>query len=480
MKKILFLLCTLVFYAGCASGPQTSNRSAMYRPTEQRVEGQQAREGGLSDKWILKEFAETPPSVQAQSAAPQAQERPAVGTSGTVVSSGSGDVETTDHADIELRKEELVVGKKEVSNGGVLIRTVVQTENVSQPIDLKREEYVIERIPNSQTQQAGGTGGENAFHGREIYIPLMREEPVTSIRTLLTENVTVGKRIETDRETVTRPVRTEEVQIVKNPDLSDGKFSHVPRRSAPSQGQEASRVATSPKSDASADSLKLAKEEFIVGKRDVDNGGVYLEKVVRTQDASQPVDLRREEFKIDRSPAGNQQVGNADFSPREIRINLTREEAVVGTRNFVTEMVRVRKQTQTDNQIASGTVRKESLEIVKNSDQSGAAQGGPGSTVQSGSSTASESSDVSSNNAITITGKAVCAKCQLKQTASCQNEIQVKKGAKTVTYYVVQNEASKNFHEEMCRDSRKVTATGTVHEVEGKLEFEATQIVVAK
>jgi uncharacterized protein (TIGR02271 family) len=474
MKKTLFLLCTLVFYAGCASGPQTVDRSAMGGHREQRVEGERAREGGLSDKWMLKELAPTSQYAEAESPAPQAEERVAVGTIGSVVSSGSGGVETTDHADIELRKEELVVGKKEVSNGGVLIRTVVQTETVSQPIDLRREEYVIERIPSNQAQQASGSGVANAFQGREIYIPLMREEPVTSKRTLLTENVTVGKRIETDRETVTRPVRTEEVQIVKNPDLSDGKFSQVPRRSAPGQGQESSVAATSPRSDISADTFKLEKEEFIVGKRDVDNGGVYLQKVVRTQDASQPVDLRREEFKIDRTPAGNQQVANADFSQREIRIDLSREQAVVGTRNYVTELVRVRKQTETDKQTVSGTVRTESLEIVKNSAQPGPAQGGTGTTVQSGSS--STSSDIET----TITGKAVCGKCQLKQTASCQNEIQVKNGGKTQTYYLVQNDASKNFHQEMCRNAKRVTATGTVHEVDGKLEFAATGIIVAK
>jgi len=423
---------------------------------------------------MLKEHDQNPQDAQAESPAPQVEERAAVGTIGSVVSSGSGGVETTDHADIELRKEELVVGKREVSNGGVLIRTVVQTENVSQPVDLRREEYVIERIPSNQAQQGGGPGTDNAFQGREIYIPLMREEPVTSKRTLLTENVTVGKQIETDRETITRPVRTEEVQIVKNPDLSDARFSQVPRRAAPGQGQESSVAATSPRSDTTGDTFKLEKEEFIVGKRDVDNGGVYLQKVVRTQDASQPVDLRREEFRIDRSPAGNQPVDNADFSPREIRINLTREQAVVGTRNYVTEMVRVRKQTQTDNQVVSGTVRKESLQIVKNSAQPGTAVGGMASVAQSGSSSAI------GNMETTITGKAVCGKCQLKQTASCQNEIQVKNGSKTVTYYLVQNDVSKNFHEEMCRNAKKVTATGTVQEVDGKLEFAATSIVVAK
>jgi uncharacterized protein (TIGR02271 family) len=480
MKKTLFLLCTLVFYAGCASGPQTTNRSAMSGHEEKRVEGQIAREGGLSDKWILKDMAPTQ-GAQAENPAPQAEERLAAGTSGSAVSIGSGGVETVDQADIELRKEELVVGKREISNGGVLVRTVVRTENVSQPIDLRREEYVIERIAANQAQPGGGPGVDNAFQGREVYIPLMREEPVTSKRTLLTENVTVGKQIETDRETITRPVRTEDVQIVKNPDLSDARFSHVPRGTAPIHGPEPSvATAARPAGDTSGDTLTLAKEQFIVGKRDVDNGGVYLQKVVRTQDASQPVDLRREEFKIDRTPAGNQPVDNADFSPREIRVNLSREQAVVGTRNYVTEIVRVRKQTQTDNQIVSGTVRNESLEIVKSSDQRPVAQGGTSSVIQSGSSSAIEPGYATATRETTITGKAVCGKCQLKQTASCQNEIQVKNGSRTLTYFVVQNDVSKNFHEEMCRHSKNVTATGTVREVDGKLEFAPTRIVAVE
>jgi uncharacterized protein (TIGR02271 family) len=149
-----------------------------------------------------------------------------------------------------------------------MIRTIVQTENVSQPIDLRREEYVIERVPANDARNRSDEGaGNNAFQGREIYIPLMREEPVTSKRTVLTESVKVGKRTETDRQIITRPVRTEDVEIVKNPDLSDARFSSVPRRSAPSNGRESPRL--TPTHSARSDTLKLAKEEFIVGKRDV-------------------------------------------------------------------------------------------------------------------------------------------------------------------------------------------------------------------
>jgi uncharacterized protein (TIGR02271 family) len=337
--------------------------------------------------------------AEARAAAPQSQrEEKAEGSasvagSGATVSTGSGGLETVDHADIELRKEELVVSKREVSNGGVLIRTIVQTENVSQPIDLRREEYVIERVPANdiRNRSEAGTAASSAFQGREIYIPLMREEPVTSKRTLLTESVKVGKLIETDHQTITRPVRTEDVEIVKNPDLSDARFSSVPRRSAPSNARESTQIEANAQGETSADTLKLAKEEFIVGKRDVDNGGVFLQKVVRTQDASQPVDLRREEFAIDRTSLQNQPTDKSDFRERQIKINLTREEAVVGMRNYLAETIRVRKQVQTDNQTVSGTVRKETVEIVKNSDRTLTGQGGTGNSIQTGTSSLSES-----------------------------------------------------------------------------------------
>jgi len=413
MNKILILPCTLLLFAGCSStqsasrSPLPGERSAQVgtaRYDEQRVDGQRAREAGLADdRWRVKRENPVTGSplitdlAEAETPAPKSQDTAQGAASaverGATVISGSGGLETMDHADIELRKEELVVGKREVSNGGVLIRTVVQTENVSQPIDLRREEYVIERVPanDARNRSDADAGANSAFQGREIYIPLMREEPVTSKRTLLTESVKVGKRIETDHQTITKPVRTEDVEIVKNPDLTQARFSSVPRRSASSNAPEATQVDATAQGETSTDTLKLAKEEFIVGKRDVDNGGVFLQKVVRTQDASQPVDLRREEFMIDRTPLPNQPIANSDFRERTIRINLTREEAVAGTRNYLAETIRVRKQDQTDKQIVSGTVRKETVEIVKNSDQSAAGQGGTGSTIQTGTSSSSES-----------------------------------------------------------------------------------------
>jgi len=80
----------------------------------------------------------------------------------------------------------------------------------------------------------------------------------------------------------------------------------------------------------------------------------------------------------------------------------------------------------------------------------------------------------------TIKGEGVCAKCSLKETSACQNAIKVKEGSKTVTYYLVHNQISKDFHKSVCTSTAKVVATGTVKEANGKLELTPTKIDLDK
>jgi Family of unknown function (DUF6370) len=80
----------------------------------------------------------------------------------------------------------------------------------------------------------------------------------------------------------------------------------------------------------------------------------------------------------------------------------------------------------------------------------------------------------------TITGEAKCAKCMLKEGDKCQTVIQAEnKNGKMVTYYLVANDVSKAFHENVCKEAKKVTATGTVKKVDGKNEFTVTKIALA-
>ena len=83
-------------------------------------------------------------------------------------------------------------------------------------------------------------------------------------------------------------------------------------------------------------------------------------------------------------------------------------------------------------------------------------------------------------NEVTITGEGKCAKCILKETDKCQNAIQTTQDGKKVTYYLADNDVSKNFHDDLCKEAKKVTATGTVKEVDGKKELTVTKIEVVE
>ena len=80
----------------------------------------------------------------------------------------------------------------------------------------------------------------------------------------------------------------------------------------------------------------------------------------------------------------------------------------------------------------------------------------------------------------TITGDGLCAKCALKETAKCQNAVQVEEGGKKVTYYVADNDISKKFHKNICQSTEKVKITGTVAEVEGKMTITASKMELVK
>jgi hypothetical protein len=81
---------------------------------------------------------------------------------------------------------------------------------------------------------------------------------------------------------------------------------------------------------------------------------------------------------------------------------------------------------------------------------------------------------------ITVTGEGKCAKCTLHETDKCQNVIQVKEDDKTVTYYLAQNKVSKGFHEDLCKETVKITVTGTAKEEDGKKILTASKIKLAK
>jgi hypothetical protein len=81
---------------------------------------------------------------------------------------------------------------------------------------------------------------------------------------------------------------------------------------------------------------------------------------------------------------------------------------------------------------------------------------------------------------VTVTGEGKCAKCALKEADSCQNVIESKENGKTVKYYLAKNDVSKEFHDNICKENKKVIAKGTVKEEDGKKVLTASKIDLAK
>jgi hypothetical protein len=66
-------------------------------------------------------------------------------------------------------------------------------------------------------------------------------------------------------------------------------------------------------------------------------------------------------------------------------------------------------------------------------------------------------------NQVTLTGLMVCGKCKLHLTTECQNVLQVEQSGTNVNYFLVMNQVSTDFHDNICgKDGEKTTVTGTL------------------
>jgi uncharacterized protein (TIGR02271 family) len=116
---------------------------------------------------------------------------------------------TPEQATIKLSEEELKVGKRQVEAGGVRLRKIIRTETINQPIELQREEIVIERVPGEQAKAVQ----QKSFQEADIFIPLRREEAVIEKQEHIREEVRVRKKKRTDKQQVSERVRREDVEI---------------------------------------------------------------------------------------------------------------------------------------------------------------------------------------------------------------------------------------------------------------------------
>jgi uncharacterized protein (TIGR02271 family) len=115
------------------------------------------------------------------------------------------------------------------------------------------------------------------------------------------------------------------------------------------------------------DAMTRSEEELRVGTTEREAGRARLRKYVVEDEVTQTVPVRREEVRVEREPITDANVDSATEGPaisdEEHEVVLHEEEAIVDKQAVPKERVRLDKETFTEEEQISDTVRKEHIDV---------------------------------------------------------------------------------------------------------------------
>jgi uncharacterized protein (TIGR02271 family) len=123
---------------------------------------------------------------------------------------------------IPIVEERLVVGKRDVSRGGVRVRSYVTERPVHEQVSLRDERVEVER--HAVNQPVSAADGD-VFREREIAVTATGEEAVVGKTARVVEEVVVSKTSGEHVEQIQDTVRRTEVEIERDSDIGTGSTS---------------------------------------------------------------------------------------------------------------------------------------------------------------------------------------------------------------------------------------------------------------
>jgi uncharacterized protein (TIGR02271 family) len=109
-------------------------------------------------------------------------------------------------------KEELAVGKRQVSKGSVRVYSHVTEQPVQETVQLREEHANVERRPVNRPVQAG----DEALRDQSFEVRETAEEPVVSKKSRVVEEVRVGKQASERKQTVRDTVKQSDVRVERS------------------------------------------------------------------------------------------------------------------------------------------------------------------------------------------------------------------------------------------------------------------------
>lgn len=110
--------------------------------------------------------------------------------------------------------------------------------------------------------------------------------------------------------------------------------------------------------------IPIVEEQLIVGKREVQKGGVRVVSRVTQRPVEETVNLREEHATVKRRPVDRATTDSDNaFEEQSFEVRGTAEEAVAGKTSRVVEEVVIGKESSTREQPVKGSVRKTDVEV---------------------------------------------------------------------------------------------------------------------
>jgi uncharacterized protein (TIGR02271 family) len=109
---------------------------------------------------------------------------------------------------LEAREEELRIRKRPVQTGEAEVRKEVRTERRTVEVPVKKEELVIERHAVGRHAASGPVGEQE-----RVRVPLSEEQVEIEKTPVVTERVSVGKRVAEEEEQVDATIRKENIKV---------------------------------------------------------------------------------------------------------------------------------------------------------------------------------------------------------------------------------------------------------------------------
>ena len=125
--------------------------------------------------------------------------------------------------------------------------------------------------------------------------------------------------------------------------------------------------------------IPVTQEELVVGKRNVESGGVRIYNRVIEQPVSKTVELQEERIDVERRPVNRpaDTTGDTAFREQSFELRESAEEPVVEKRARVVEEVKVGKKRSKKTQAVQDTVRKTEVEVERSAASNQMAYKGP-------------------------------------------------------------------------------------------------------